>query len=149
MFSIFQIIVMTSRTSNQTPALSREVGRIAGASRHPRLETEPTPRREGSAIQNITGYWYGFDNSFIKCQGTKEITANERRCSTGFKQKILQFTCYQRFTVPKTLIMYGLPNGDMGYQTIFSTFKSNKDGVCILFNILILNCNFKNFSLTL
>ena len=30
--------------------------------------------------------------------------------------------------------MYGLPNGDMGYQTIFSTFKSNKDGVCILFN---------------
>ena len=39
--SIFRKIVMTSRTSNQTRAPSREVGRIAGASRHPRLETEP------------------------------------------------------------------------------------------------------------
>ena len=33
---------MTPRTSNQTCAPSREVGRIAGALRHPRLETEPT-----------------------------------------------------------------------------------------------------------
>ena len=33
---------MTSRTSNQTRAPSHEVGRVTGASRHPRLETEPT-----------------------------------------------------------------------------------------------------------
>ena len=38
--------------------------------------------------------------------------AKRRRCLTGFEQKPLQFTCYKRFIAPKTLIMYGLPNGD-------------------------------------
>ena len=38
---------------------------------------------------------------------------NEGRFLIDFDQKTLQFICYKRFTVLKTLIMYGLLNGDI------------------------------------
>ena len=48
--SVSRIIEMTSRTSNQTRAPLPEVGRIAGASRHPRLEAKPTAARNANFL---------------------------------------------------------------------------------------------------
>jgi len=55
-----------------------------------------------------------------------------REVLIGYEQKTFQFICYKKFIVPKTLI--SMWSAEWGYQTIFSTYESNKAGVCILFN---------------
>ena len=64
--------------------------------------------------------------------GDLGTTLSEEKCLIGFDQKSIQFICCRSVIALKTRIRYGPRNGDT--KAIFSTFSSNKAGVCILFN---------------
>ena len=68
--------------------------------------------------------------SLAKCQGIKRQQKNAERCLIGLEKK---FSIYMLQEVHCTENTNHVCSAEWGYQAIFSTYKSNKAGVCILF----------------
>ena len=92
-----------------------------------------SPGYAGIGVQSLHPYIYLHvsDNSVSECQGTRDNT-KRREMLTWLRAK--HFSIYMLQEVHCTNNASSIWSAECGYQAIFSNYKSNKAGVCILFN---------------